>query len=518
MSDSPRIPSGIPNHSIRDYWVHNLEKFPSKTAVFYEGDSWTFAECDRLIENARAFLTKEWGLKKGDRVAMAMPNCFEFYVAYWAVIKQGGVVTPVNIRLEADGMKHVIGSSDAEILIAHAENWPTIREAARQCPNVRHIASVGFEEDGAAPFAELMRCELDPPADPDIEEDDLAIIMHTSGTTGLPKGAMVTHGNLLFNVKNTIIAHGFRHEDVHLLVVPMFHCTGLYSMLPCSAYQGSAIVIAPRPQIGEIVDLIEKHRVTTFLGVPTMFHFLVNLRGVEERDLKCLKTIGYAGSPMPVQTIAKLRQKFPWIQMRNFFGLTETISVTHVLPDADADVRPDSVGKLLPEVAQRIVDDEGRDVAPGEVGELCFHRNNVVQGYWKRPGLMEEAMLGDWFRTGDYAMADEDGYLYLKGRKKDMIIVGGENVYALEVETCIMQHEGVMEVACVGVPATGVRAYLGEVVKAVVAPKPGVELTERDIKKHCAERLASYKCPVTVEFVEKLPRNPSGKVLKRELV
>ncbi len=512
------IPSGIPNHSIRDYWVHNLQKFPNKTAVIYEGDSWTFAECDARIENVRRHMVREWGLKKGDTVAMAMPNCFEFHVAYWAVIKQGGVVVPVNIRLEVDGMKHVIGSSDAAILVSHSESWDNIKQAAAQCENIKHIATVGFADEGTTEFDAIAKTEGECVPDPEIVEDDLAIIMHTSGTTGQPKGAMVTHGNLIFNVKMTIITHGFRHEDVHLLVVPMFHCTGLYSMLPCSAYQGSTIVIAPRPQIGEIVDLIETHRISTFLGVPTMFHFMVNLRGIEARDLKCLKMIGYAGSPMPVQTIAKLREKFPWLQMRNFFGLTETISVTHVLPDADADVRPHSVGKLLPEVAHRLIDDEGNDVPIGEVGELCLRRENVVQGYWKRPGLMEEAMIGDWFRTGDYGMEDEEGYLYLKGRKKDMIIVGGENVYALEVETCIMQHEGVMEVACVGAPATGVRAYLGEVVKAVVVAKEGAELAERDIKKHCAERLASYKCPVVVEFIEKLPRNPSGKVLKRELL
>ena len=512
------IQSGIANHSIRDYWIHNLEKFPRKAAAIYEGQSHTFAECEELIENLRSHLVTQLGLKKGDTVAMAMPNCFEFYVAYWAVIKQGGVVVPVNIRLEVDGMKHIIGTSDAAVLISHSDSWETISAAAAQCENIKHTITVGFEEDDTTSFDSIVQTKGEHLPNPEIVEDDLAIIMHTSGTTGLPKGAMVTHGNLLFNVKNTIIAHGFRHEDVHLLVVPMFHCTGLYSMLPCSAYQGSTIVIAPRPQIGEVVDLIEQHRITTFLGVPTMFHFLTTMRGIEERDLSCLKVIGYAGSPMPVQTIDRLREKFPWGETRNFFGLTETISATHVLPSCDAGQRGDAVGKLLPDVGQRIIDDDGNDVPLGEVGELCFRKENVVQGYWKRPGLLEESMAGDWFNTGDYAMMDEDGYVYIRGRKKDMIIVGGENVYATEVESCILDMGAVHEVAVVGMVATGVRSYLGEVVKAVVVPREGAELSERDVKRHCTENLATYKVPVKVEFIDKLPRNPSGKVLKRELV
>ena len=515
---TPRVPSGIPNHSIRDFWAHNLAKFPRKTAVICEGQSYTFAECDERIENVRSHLVTQLGLAKGQTVAMAMPNCLEFYVAYWAVIKQGGIVVPVNIRLEVAGMRHIVGTSDAAILIAHSENWETIAAAAAQCDNIKHTVTAGFEDANTIAFDTLTQAVAARIPEPEIVEDDLAIIMHTSGTTGLPKGAMVTHGNLLFNVKNSIIAHGFRHEDVHLLVVPMFHCTGLYSMLPCSAYQGSTIVIAPRPQIGEVVDLIETHRVTTFLGVPTMFHFLTNVRGIEQRDLRCIKLIAYAGSPMPVQTIERLREKFPWVETRNFFGLTETISVTHVLPSADAGQRGDAVGKLLPDVGQRIIDDDGNDVAPGHVGELCFRRENVVQGYWKRPGLLEESMIGDWFTTGDYAMMDEDGYVYIRGRKKDMIIVGGENVYATEVESCILDLEGVLEVAVIGIPATGVRAYLGEVVKAVVVRKEGAEVSERDVKRLCTERLASYKVPVAVEFMDKLPRNPSGKVLKRELV
>ena len=198
--------------------------------------------------------------------------------------------------------------------------------------------------------------------------------------------------------------------------------------------------------------------------------------------------------------------------------LTETISATHVLPDQDADTRPDSIGKLLPEVYQKIIDEEGNEVPPGVVGELCFHRSNVVQGYWNQPGRLEKSIVDGWFRTGDLACMDEEGYVHLKGRKKEMIIVAGENVYALEVENALYAHDGVLEAAVIGVPAIGARAYLGELVKAVIVPKEGVVLTEVEIKRHCAERLPSYKVPQVIEFREKLPRNASGKVVKRELL
>ena len=509
--------SGLPLHTIPALWRNCLEKYSRKVAAIYEGQEYSYAEADPRMRALRRALEDDYGLRAGQTVAMAMPNCIEFFFAYWAVINARGVVVPVNIRLKPEGMTHVIGTSDAEILIVHEENWPIVSEALSQCPNIRHVISVGFEEEQTTPIEPMLNGEPDdrPPAE--VGQDDLAIIMHTSGTTGVPKGAMMTHENIIFNIKNSIIAHGMRHEDVHMLVAPMFHCTALYSMLPGSAYLGSTIVIAPRPDVRELADLIERHRITTFIGVPTLFYFLVNLKDLDERDLSSLRYIAYAGSPMPPQTIGRLQEKFPNVELHNFFGLTETLSVTHVLPSVDAAERAESIGKALPDVGQRILDDDGSEVAVGEVGELCLHRSNVVSGYWKLPDKLEEAMCGDWFRTGDYALVDEDGFVYLRGRKKDMIIVGGENVYALEVETVILSHPDVLEVAVVGVPATGIRAYLGEMVKAVVAPKEGKELAERDIKRHCSERLTSYQMPQIVEFIDKLPRNPAGKVLKREL-
>lgn len=509
--------NGLPLHTLQDIWANTLEKFPNKTAVIYEGRSYTYREISSAIDRIGQTLRGRFGLRKGDRTAVAMPNSLEFFVTYWATILSGGVIVPVNTRLRAEEMEYVLENADAKALVVHRQVWPAIEPALGKLGD-QALITAGFEHEGNTTWEQATGGDESAPAAEAVAEEDLAVIAYTSGTTGQPKGAMMNHGNILFNIKNCLVAHSFRHEDVHLLVVPMFHCTPLYSLMPSSAYLGSTIVIAPQPQISLVARLIQEHRVTTFIGVPTLFHFLVTMRDFDQYDFSSLRTIAYAGATMPVQTIRRLKEKLPWVQTRNFFGLTETTSVTHVLPDCDALTRGDSVGKVLPDVGVMIADEQGNPLPPGEVGELCIRRENVVPGYWNRPGLLEQSIRDGWFHTGDLAMVDEEGYLYLRGRSKDMIIVGGENVYAEEVEAVIMSHGKVVECAVVGIEATGVRAYLGELVKAVVVPEEGAELTEADIKRHCAQHLASYKVPQVVEFRTELPRNPSGKVLKRELV
>jgi len=513
----------VPIRSTRDMWENNLPRFPNKAAIVDGDVALSFAQADEAIERLRAAFAERLGIRQHHNVPVLLPNCHEYFLVYWALVKLGAVVVPVNTRLRPEGMQHIIASTDGSVLVVHKSLWKTAKAALPQCPNIRHVVSVGFRDDATTPYDELLAAEPQPYERPDIAPDDLAIIMHTSGTTGKPKGALMRHADLLFNVKNAIIAQSFRHEDIHLLVVPMFHATALYSMLPSSAYLGSTIVVAPRPHVPELVRLIERHHVTTFFGVPTLFYWLANYRDLGKHDLGSLRLIAYAGSMMPTQTILRLREQFPNVALHNFFGLSETISMTHVLPSQDATVHPDSIGKPLPDIHQVIVDENSRPVPPGTIGQLCFHCSNVVQGYWKQPGLLDEACFtleddGErYFNTGDLALMDTDGYAYLKGRKKDMIIVGGENVYALEVENTILTHPDVLEAAVVGVEATGASAYLGELVKAVVVPKEGGQIAELDIKRHCAQRLASYKVPSLVEIRDRLPRNPTGKVIKTQL-
>ncbi len=509
--------AGIAFSSLRDVWYHNLEKFPRKRAVVCEGVSRSYAECDVLSDRLRRGLAERCGLRKGDRVAIAAPNGLEFFTAYWATMKSGGVVAPVNTRLGTEELAALLDRSEAEILVVHAAHRGALMKAAAGCRRMRHVVGIGFAE-GTTPSYEALTAEGGGwDHHPPIAEEDVGILLFTSGTTGLPKGAVMRHGDLLFNNRLAIYAHGLEHSDVHLLAIPMFHPTPVYSLLPTAALTGATVALAPRPDVKEIVDLIERERVTTFFGVPSLFRLLDAYSGLEGRDLGSLRLIAYAGSPMPPVVIGRLRQRFPRARLHNFFGLSETISMTHVLPDADADSRPESIGKALPHIRQRILGEDGLDLPPGEVGELHFHRDNIISGYWKEPDLLAASLRGEWFNTGDLALVDPEGYVYLKGRSKDMIKVAGEQVYGVEVENCIMTHEKVMEAAVIGIAATGIRAHLGELVKAVVVARPGMALTEGEVKRHCMERLASYKVPQVVEFRTELPRNAGGKVLKRLL-
>jgi acyl-CoA synthetase (AMP-forming)/AMP-acid ligase II len=498
---------------IAEIWETVPQRVGDRPGATYLGRTRSYNELYSTTRRISAAYAQRFGLRRGDLIAAAMPNCIEFYLAYWAAVRSGIVVVPINTRLLPRDMLAVAQDVGAKLLLTHEDIWPGLEGLELPTPTV----GVEVEAEGVVPFGELAEFDGDADACPDIEPDDLMLIMHTSGTTGRPKGALITHANLLFNIRVARDGHELTGDDVHLLVAPMFHCTALYTMLPSSAWLGAQIVIAPAPDLNDIVDLIETQRCTTVFSVPTMFHFMASRPDITERDLKSLRLLGYAGAPMPTGTIKKLRATFPGVKLHNFFGLTETIAMTHVLPDADADTRPDSIGLPLPGIQQRIVREDGTDAGPGEIGELCLGRGNVVGDYWNRPGLMAKSIQGEWFHTGDLALADENGYVYLKGRKKDMIIVGGENVYALEVESVIRKMDGVADVAVVGAPATGLREAMGELVRAVVVPEADAALTELDVKRFCNGKLAGYAVPQLVEFRDALPRNPAGKVVKHEL-
>ena len=500
--------------SIPAYWDNSVHKLPRAIAFIWEGRSFSYGEVDDLIARFAAFLVDKCGFQQWDRLAIALPNCLEFVVAYWAGLRLGGIVAPINTKLRADELEFVVQNIAPKAIVTHDETWGAVGQFVGDT-EVLHVGS--SRPDGASPFAEATSYAGTKATVPTINPPDVAVILHTSGTTGQPKGAIMTHETLFFNVRNAILAHSFRHEDVHLLTIPVFAPTCSYSLLASSAYLGSAICIAPRPSVNELIPLLRAHGCTTFIGVPTLFHLATNEPGFDAEGLPGLRLIAYSGSPMPARTIKRLRESFPHVALHNFFGLTETIAITHVLPSKDAATRPESIGKALPEIYTKIIDDAGDELGPGEIGELCLRRENIIPGYWNRPGLLDEAIQDGWFRTGDYALVDEEGYFYVQGRKKEMIIVAGQNVYALEVEGVILKHDGVREAAVIGIPATGVRAALGEMVKAVIVPQADVTLKELDIKRHCAQLLPSYKVPQVVEFRTELPKNATGKVMKREL-
>jgi fatty-acyl-CoA synthase len=500
----------------RDFWDEAVCLAPDRLAVV-EGDRrFSYRQAGEMVERLAAGLHTATGVVR-PRVAVYLPNSLDYYLLYWAVQRLGGVIVPLNTWLRTDSLAGIFESIKPHVLLVRGPQDQAVLDVARQHPDVK-VFSVD-RASGLACFADLLEATGQAPPVP-LGGDDLSIVMHTSGTTSAPKGAMMRHSDLMFNVCAAINAHSFNPSDIHLLVNPMFHCTALYSSLTTAAYQKAPIVIVSTTDPAPLLETVQRERITTFLSVPAVFQKVLSLKTLDRYDLTSLRVMAFAGSPMPVPTIHELRRCFPDVALHNFFGLTETISMTHVLRNDDVENHADSVGRLLPFVESIVVDDENKSVPAGMPGELLFAREEVIPGYFNQPGRLEEALVDidgrQWFRTGDLATIDEEGFFVLKGRKKDMIIVGGENVFAAEVEAVLMSHEKVAEAAVKGVPATGARTHLGELVKAYVVRKDPA-LTEADLRRHCFERLPSYKAPAYFQFMDTLPRNPAGKVVKDDL-
>ncbi len=498
--------------SLNDLWTMAATEHAGRVAVIHEGHPYTYRELDHLISAFAGHLRSRLGVRPGQRVALAMPNCLHSIVCYLGAIRAGAVALPINIRLKAQEMQFMLDDAGASVVVVHRGVWDTVRQAVEGLEALRAVVGISVDGTDVIPVDDLLR-PGEPCAPHPAGPEDVAAIIYTSGTTGLPKGAMITHGNVLFNVQSTIAGHGFHPADIHILAVPLFHVTGLNTIMPTAFAQGATLVVTARTAPSEILALVQEHRATTFFAVPTTMILLLQTPGIERFDVSSLRLVAYSGAPMPVRSIRQLRDVFPQARLHNFFGLTETTSVTTVLPDEQALERPESIGTAVPGLELKVVDDEGRPLSPGEVGELLVKGPSVVKGYYNRPQATTEAIVHGWLHTGDTAFIDEEGFVFLQGRKKEMIIVGGENVYPVEVENVLTGHPEVAEVAAIGKP----HAVFGEVVKAVVVLRPGASATERDLKRHCAHRLAGYKVPQVFEFRDALPRNPSGKVVKRLL-
>jgi acyl-CoA synthetase (AMP-forming)/AMP-acid ligase II/lysophospholipase L1-like esterase len=500
----------------RDLWDEAVGLAGDRLAAVCGDCKLTYAEADAQVRRLAAGLLAVTGAER-PKVAIFLPNCLEYFLLYWATVKLGGIVVPLNTWLRQDSLDSIFETVAPDLLVVQGRGDRDVLACANRRPQLPVFALEPAA--GMADFAAL-RAHGDAVPVVTLDPDAPSIIMHTSGTTAAPKGAVMRHSDLIFNVMTTIHAQGFSQQDTHLLVNPMFHCTALYSSLPAAACQKTPVIITADTSPDGLLRLIEKERITTFLTVPSVLQRITVLPTVGSYRTDSLRVIGYAGSFMPVKTVRELQRLFPGVELHNFFGLTETISATHSLDGDQSFERPDSIGRLLPFVEALIVDEKQQPVPAGTVGELLFARENVIQGYWNKPGKLEESIIEvngrRWFNTGDLAAADADGFFFIKGRKKDMIIVGGENVFAAEVEAVLMNCDKVKEAAVKGIPATGIRESLGELIKAYVVPDDP-SLTELEVRRHCHRLLPSYKIPQVIVFLSALPRNPAGKVVKDEL-
>jgi acyl-CoA synthetase (AMP-forming)/AMP-acid ligase II len=497
-------------------WVTRRAQVTPEVTAFVAGEHrLTFAEFDERTNRLARALVERLGVRRGDRVAALLLNSIEFMETLFACAKIGAIFVPINFRLAAPEIGYVLADSGADVFVTHGPLAATGR-AARTEPGVRvrHTIVVDGAPDGVEHGYEDVVAAGSPRAvDFDVDPRDVAMIMYTSGTTGRPKGAMLTHANTIANARNQAATNGrgLRQGDVTITVAPMFHIGGLGVHTLPLVYVGGCSVLVPKYEPAETLELMARERVTVEFLVPAMWAALMRVPDFDSHDLSALELAISGGAPTPLTVLDFFQSR--GVPFQEGFGMTETAPGVSVLDVAYVKEKNGSIGRPMFTVEARIVDADERDVPVGTVGELVLRGENIFAGYWMLPEATAEAFRGGWFHTGDLGRLDDEGFITLVDRKKDMIITGGENVYPVEVEQVLYRCPGVREVAVAGVPDE----KWGETVIAVVAAEDGTEITADEVISFARERLAHFKCPTRVEFVTELPRNATGKVLKTEL-
>jgi acyl-CoA synthetase (AMP-forming)/AMP-acid ligase II len=495
----------------------SVSRFGNREAVVDGPTRLTYRDYDRLCNNLAASL-KQIGVKKGDRVAILMPNSWEYAVCFFGITRLGGIAVLLNWRCAGPELEYMLNDSGATCLLMHPEYWGTIEGIREKLESVKAIYVQGDPPpDGTLAFNDLIERNASDKvvSDPPVTQEDPAAILYTSGTTGLPKGALVLHRNCVANALNAGNLFEGDENDRTLIIAPMFHATGIHSQLTAFLSLGGCSVIHQAFDPVDTLRTIQDEKISFGGGVAAMFWVILNMAPWKDYDLRSLRSFVFGGSPVPVELFNQMIESFPHVKFGNVFGLTEATSIVTFNTHDDIVRVPESVGPPVPVVDLKIVDPTTNEEVPaGKVGEILVKGPNVVQGYWNKPEANAQTFLDGWLHTGDLGHLDEDGYLYVVDRIKDMIVSGGENIYCIEVENAIMQHPAVMEVGVVGVPDP----VMQEAVKAVVFLKPGATATEQEIIDHCKEQIASYKKPKHVVITETLlPKNPGGKILKKAL-
>ncbi|RPJ11453.1 MAG: long-chain-fatty-acid--CoA ligase, partial [Deltaproteobacteria bacterium] len=496
----------------------NARRHPDQIGMAYGERRWTWKQVDdRSNQLANMFLAS--GLKKGDRVAILDQNSDTYMEIYFGLAKAGIIAVPINYRLSPEEMINLMSNAEPEALILGRDYFKLAESLGKQLPSVKRLIGIGSPLEGMEDYESLLSGQ--PVEEPrvDLSEDDVFSIMYTSGTTGLPKGAVSTHRNYIMNALVVIIADHSSREDKNLIVSPLYHAGALFYST-AYMYLGCPQVILKQFDPKAVLEGIEKEKISVCLLIPTMLNFVLNHPDFGKHDMSSLRRIFYGGGPMPLPILEKAIHSLRNCGFTQGYGLTETLETNlllaedHVLGGTPKQQdRLKSAGRESATYEVKVVDDWGKEVPQGEIGEVWVKGPAVIKGFWRNPEETAKTIEDGWFKTGDLGRMDEDRYLYIVDRKKDMIISGGENIYAKEIDDVLHRHPAVLEAAAIGVPDKD----WGEAVKAVIVPRTGMTATEEEIIQFCKERLASYKKPKSVEFVEELPKTASGKILKRDL-
>lgn len=498
-----------------------------ETATVCEGRSRTWREVEDRVARLAAVL-RAAGMQEGDRVAVLSLNSDRYLELFFGVPWGGGAIVPMNTRWGRAEMSHALNDSGAKILCVDVAHATLLRALLDTCPAVKAVIHLGNENgtvEGvgrrvveAVGYEEALAA-AEPMPDRLRGYEDLAGLFYTSGTTGKSKGVMLSHTNLFSNALTIVGYMGLNEQTVYLHCMPMFHVSGVARVYSITLGAGKHVIV-PRFEASEILATIEREKVKVSVFVPTMLNMMLHLPDFGRYDISSLTDIAYGASPMPKSLIRQTMEKIPGARFTQAYGMTELSPVvTALLPehhilDGPGSARIRSAGRPVIGAEIRVVDEEDRDVLPGEVGQVLARGPMVMKGYWNLPELTEQTLRGGWMHTGDAGRMDEDGFLYIVDRVKDMIVTGGENVYSAEVEDALYQHPAVRECAVIGIP----HEKWIEAVHAVVVLKNGETPTEGEIIAHCRGLISHYKCPRSVEFrADPLPLSGSNKVLKTEL-
>jgi len=520
----------------------SAQKYPDNVALEFMGKVIGYRQLwESALKFAGALRVRAQGVQPGDRVAIMLPNCPQFVIAFYGTLAAGGICVNVNPLYTPRELRYQLSDAEAETLIILDLLWPRYAEIEEEVP-VKRVFTTGIQDYLPFPknllfplkarrekrwvnlpqhpkrldFSKALRSAA-PVAEPyPAKPDEVALLQYTGGTTGLSKGAMLTHRNLVANTYQSLAWGGdevkeLEGKGVMLGAIPFFHVYGMTVAMNYGLAAGYKIVLLPRPEVKPCIEAIEKHGVTHFPGVPTLYIGFINFPGIEKRKVGTVRVCISGSAALPVE-VAKKFEALTGGKLVEGYGLTEAAPCTHCNPLSGLR-KMGSIGIPMPGIDAKILDENLHELLPGKVGELAVRGPNIMLGYWQRPDETDKTLKIDWLLTGDMARMDEDGYFYIVDRKKDMIIAGGYNIYPREVEEVLFAHPGVAEAAVVGLPDE----YRGETVAAFVVPKPGVTLTAEELDKYCRENLAAYKVPRIYEFRSELPKSAVGKVLRREL-
>ena len=539
-SYSPGVPAeiAIEQVTMAEALSRSALMYPEMPAMIYMGKRISFREFDRLVNRCVRAL-KALGVKKGDKVAMLLPNIPQVVIANFAVFRIGAVAAMNNPLYTERELANQLNDQDAEVLVTLDLLVPRIRKI-RQQTKIRTIIACHINDylpfpqkqlfpyvkkkmyrkltasDGALDFQSLIAQYPDSPVPDEAEWTDVGALLYTGGTTGVTKGVMLTHANLCSNIQQlkSWMPEFQNGKERFLAIFPFFHAAGFTGMQNFGVYTGSTLILVPRPETDIIVDLIRKFKPTFIPGVPTIFVGLLNNAKFKQLDLRFIKHFIAGAAPLTMNTIQELKDMTGGF-IGNIYGLTETSPLATATP-ATGKQKPDTVGIPLPGTDLKIVDVEtgSKEMPLGEPGEICLKGPQVMRGYYNKPEETAAVLKDGWLHTGDIGMLDEDGFLTIMDRKKDMIIASGYNIYPHEIDEILFDHPKILEACAVGIPDK----YRGETVKAFVVTKPGEDLTRDEVIHYCKEHLAVYKVPKHIEFMEALPKSAVGKILRRELI